>query len=468
MHKRALQDLAWPVALAVVLTPLLSCGEASPSAGSTGGGIWLTAGGDSGTTVAPTGAGGAGDDVTADDPDDDPDDGPDDGPEDGPDDGDTSPSVSFDVGAQGFAFCKYKDPGIYCRDNVAVECGDADTPVSEQSCVPDICQPGVGCVTCYAGQSACSGPHIMECNVSVSPAVWAIRETCEASAGQGCNVASGECGAVTVTGGVEPSGVYYQYAFFATGGVFRGGYDVDGFGNRLYVNRDGTIDVYEVELLDSDGDGQLEPNQHPNNRDEPGVVETRVLTFIEALPWPSAIEQAVSEIYASEAGLWVGGQNIEAMAFGGGGATQVITAPPSWAISFSQIGYDDVNQVWYASNEYNRRVFQHDAETDQWGLAFAFPSLSGDHMDGLEVVTQPETGIPFVYVSDMTSDFIAQYRLDPQLGWVQENLFEYEGTAGSLVEGMGYGAFNHFWTTGGPYLYEVGGGDLAEYTEPPG
>jgi hypothetical protein len=89
-------------------------------------------------------------------------------------------------------------------------------------------------------------------------------------------------------------------------------------------------------------------------------------------------------------------------------------------------------------------------------------------MDGLEVVTDPNTGTPYVYVSDMTSDFIGQYRLDPELGWVQENLFSYSGTQGSLLEGMGYGALYHFWATSGNTLYEIGGGDLAEFTEPPG
>jgi hypothetical protein len=37
-----------------------------------------------------------------------------------------------------------------------------------------------------------------------------------------------------------------------------------------------------------------------------------------------------------------------------------------------------------------------------------------------------------------------------------------------LVEGMGFGALNHFWATGGDSLYEIGGGDLSEYTDPPG
>ena len=99
---------------------------------------------------------------------------------------------------------------------------------------------------------------------------------------------------------------------------------------------------------------------------------------------------------------------------------------------------------------------------------FDYPDMAGSHMDGMEVVTQPETGVPFVYVSDMTSDFIGQYRYDRDAGWVQENLFSYIGVTGDVLEGMGFGPLNHFWATAGSSVYEIGGGDLAVYTEPPG
>jgi hypothetical protein len=89
-------------------------------------------------------------------------------------------------------------------------------------------------------------------------------------------------------------------------------------------------------------------------------------------------------------------------------------------------------------------------------------------MDGMDVVVHPGTGTPYVYVSDMTSDFLAQYRLDREVGWVQENLFAYEGSTGVPVEGMGFGPLYHFWATSNTGLYEIGGGDLVEYTVPPG
>ena len=94
-------------------------------------------------------------------------------------------------------------------------------------------------------------------------------------------------------------------------------------------------------------------------------------------------------------------------------------------------------------------------------------------MDGLEVVTDPATNIPYVYVSDMTSDYLGQYRYDSSgspPGWVMENLFAYSGTAGN-VEGLGFGALGHFWATTGfanaGTLYEIGGGELGGYIPPP-
>jgi hypothetical protein len=148
------------------------------------------------------------------------------------------------------------------------------------------------------------------------------------------------------------------------------------------------------------------------------------------------------------------------------GATTTITSVTPWIVDFANVGYDDIHGVWYAAGTGKRRVYQYDASDDTWGIAFDYPSLAGSHMDGLEVVSD-QGGTAYVYVSDMTSDFIAQYRLDRQEGWVQENLFEYSGNP-AWVEGMGFGPLNHFWVTGGADVYELGGGDLAKYTEPQG
>ncbi len=362
--------------------------------------------------------------------------------------------------------CETQPAGIYCDDGNAIECDGAGKVVSVDMCKPNICLAGEGCVVCTEGQFHCSGPRVMECNTNANPPRWTEIELCNPAAGEGCNGASGTCEVLQPLGGIAPTGNYFQYADFRTIDGFSGGYDVDCFDDLIYVSSGFTgvaVDVYQVSIEDSDNDGEIEPNQHPDNLEETGPIEQRTLVHLMTIP-NVLVSSSTAEIYALEDRIYVGGASITEYVFGGGNS--VTTTPPSWAAYFAQIGYDDVNGVWYASNENERRVFQYDEETAQWGLAFRYPSLAGDHMDGLEVVTDPNTGIPYVYVSDMTSDFIGQYRLDPNEGWVQQNLFGYAGTTGSAVEGMGFGAFNHFWATGGDSLYEVGGGDLGTYTEP--
>jgi hypothetical protein len=441
----------------VLVLPLAACAGEAPreDGGDSGSGITAPTASAEGTTSAD-------DDGTAGSVTNDPS-----APEEGTGlDGASDEGTVFDVGADGF--CKFKDPGIYCDDTVATECGPGGSEISTDNCAPDICLPGEGCVVCLAGQNTCMGDKVMVCNDAVDPPVWEVAATCNPSAGEGCDLAMGACTTLQQVGDVVPTGEYYQFADFQQNATpFLGGYDVDSFEDKLYVlNFSNSIDVYQVELLDSDGDGQLEPNQHPDNPEEPGNIEERVLTYVETIPSFGTPSLSQSEVLALGDRVYIGGQALTENVLGVG--TSVVTMPPGWLGRFAQIGYDDVHGVWYASNEGDRRVFQHCAATNTWGIAFLFPPLAGDHMDGLEVVTDPNTGTPYVYVSDMTSDFIGQYRLDPEQGWVQENLFSYAGTAGAVVEGMGFGALNHFWATAGSSVYEVGGGDLSDYTDPPG
>ncbi|MCC6901763.1 MAG: hypothetical protein IT377_22525 [Polyangiaceae bacterium] len=57
--------------------------------------------------------------------------------------------------------------------------------------------------------------------------------------------------------------------------------DVDSFGDYFYLSRTSQyLDVYQVTLKDTDGDGQLEPDQHPDNPLHTGPMEERALTFV--------------------------------------------------------------------------------------------------------------------------------------------------------------------------------------------
>jgi hypothetical protein len=412
-----------------------------------------------------------------------------------------SAGTVFDVGAGGEVFCQNREAGVYCSDNRAIVCGDSGNVVSDDGCVPGVCQEGVGCVDCLDGQYTCDGPRVMACDTTQDPAVWQEMEVCDPSANEACTLCDyandpncddpplGACRTTPLLGSATPTGSYYQYALFAAdSNPYMGGGDVDswiagtlpGDDNRIVVyNNAGTFDIYTVDLLDSDGDGVLEPNQHPDNPDETGPIEERVLTHLESVAAPAGLSATINELYMpSPDRLFNGGPTLDEFVIAGGSNTLVST-PPTWMGSqrFSFIGRDEINGRWYAGNENGgtigptggRRVYQHSPETDTWGIAFDYPDLAGSHADGMEVVVDERTGTPYVYISDMTSDFIGQYRWDLNKGWVQENLFQYTGT-GDLVEGMGFGAFNHFWATGGQSgsLYEVGGGDLQEYVEPPG
>lgn len=264
-----------------------------------------------------------------------------------------------------------------------------------------------------------------------------------------------------------PTGSYYQYAYFTTydGSGFLGGQDVDTYGNTIYVNRNGyTLDKYTVSLADTDGDGSYEPDQHPDNPMATGPMEARTLTHVQSYNVPALDGASLGEIYAASDRVYFLGDDegdIYQYVFGTATTSKVVD---SSTFNLSQLGYDDVNDTWYASNESSRTVYSWDGSS--WGAEFSYSSLAGSHMDGLEVVTDPDTNIPYVYVSDMTSDYLGQWRWDSaSSSWVEENLFSYTGS-GADVEGMGFGALGHFWATGWNELYEIGGGELGGYIPP--
>lgn len=354
-----------------------------------------------------------------------------------------------------------KPDGSMCDD------GDSNT-------IDDVCKSGV-CVgqVCKAGQFHCACNQVMKCDPG-PPAKWVAMApdvVCSVAANQRCDAPTGTCKTMTPIGSKVATGTYYQYATFTTGNsVFKGGYDVDSFGDFIYVNRGGAnLDVYKVTLLDTDGDGKLEPNQHPNNAQAQGPMEQRTLTFIttytkaaDLAPMGSA---SASEVFATADGIFSLGPTRN------GDVTQWLFATKKASVvahsltnfPLSMMGYGDATKTWYGAVETPRKVYSFCAEKNIWVPEFMYPDLAGSHMDGLEAIVAPGLGIEYVYVSDMTSDYIGQYRRDGKGGWIQENVFKYADLTSSLVEGMGFGALNHFWATGGSILYEIGGGDLSMY-----
>jgi hypothetical protein len=385
----------------------------------------------------------------------------------------------FDLGNG--SFCESRPAGLFCDGDTSVQCDGNGGTTDETACAPEICIEGEGCVTCVAGQYTCKGPRVMVCNTQQGAPFWEESQVCDPAAGQFCDISVPGCSPLAPIGGVEPTGEYYLYSTFSpVADGFTTIADVDSDGDRVWfvawAGAQLTVARYDVTLLDSDGDGTLEPHQHPDSTDEPGPIEERVFTFVQSFPISNdgAIPHQM-ELHATPTTISMAGPNgINAYDLATATTSQI--APKSAWINahvypyLAFLGYDEVNDVWYSGNESARRVFQYDAETQTWGYAFEFPVLAGDHMDGMDVVVDERTGTPYVYVSDMTSNFIGQYRHDPIVGWVQENMFSYADAAGVSVEGFGFGALSHFWVGGWDQnsFYEIGGGDLTEFLDPPG
>jgi hypothetical protein len=331
------------------------------------------------------------------------------------------------------------------------------------------------CMICYPGDFSCDGNEVLQCDGG-SPGTWISQSPaviCDAFAGKSCNSSTGTCTDTSTVGTSIPTGTFYQYAVFTTtDSVFLGGYDIASYGNFLYVNRSSQyLDVYRVDIADSDGDGHIKPNQHPDNVDLFGPMEQRTLVFIatyeksgDNVPVGNASQ---SEMVVDATGLYslgpVRNGDVTYWDFATHQTSVVANYGPT--VPLSLLGYGDVEKTWFGAVESPRRIYSWHAASSTWVAEFMYPDLNGAHMDGLSVVTDPNTGIQYVYVTDMTSDFIGQYRRDGNGGWVQENLFQYNDSTSSSVEGMEYGTFNHFWVSAGTRIYEIGGGDFTQYLE---
>jgi len=399
-------------------------------------------------------------------------------------DGSDAPLLTF---CQSDKNCEGSKEGAYCdvETGKCAACRASD----DSGCAEGFrCDPAkLQCVVlCKAGEFGCSCNQVMKCDPG-PPAAW-VPETpeviCDPQAGQACSAKTGACVTLEVTGTTTPTGSYFQYAVFTpANSEFKGGCGLDSDGDKVYVNRDGNnLDVYRVTIEDTDGDGKLEPNQHPDNPNAQGPMENRLLTYLTTytkaddkvplgIPWDTEI-LALSDRIVSN-GPTPNGSLTEYMF--ATKASTVIGAPAvPWSSDPLQIlGYGDKDKAWYAGDAYARRVYSYCEAQKTWVAEFKFPSLAGDHFDGLELVVAPKTQVQYVYVSDMTSNFLGQYRRDGAGGWVQENLFKYNDGTGSDVEGMGFGALNHFWVGNCGYggdgvhrLYEIGGGDMDVYTDP--
>ena len=353
-----------------------------------------------------------------------------------------------------------------------VDCGGACAPCAnkkaclvDEDCTNNSCVNQV-CEECKAKSFSCLGNLLRQCKDDNSG--WTTVATCDPTIGEGCNASTQQCEVFTPIGSPDVTGTYYLFGYFEKDlSEFKGGYDVDSYEDLIYVNNGGKLDVYKVTLLDTDGDGKMEPNQHPDNKDATGPKEERKLAYLKTYENVTLGTGSKAEIYAEQDRIYFLKDNatkttdIHEFIF----ATGQTTLVHAGNIRLTCLGYDEQAKHWYgAFNSAIRRVYSFYPDGGGWALEFLYPPLAGQHLDGLEIVVDPKAKVSYVYVSDMTSDFLTQYYRDAVTGqWVQKNVFEYKEQENQHVEGMGFGAFQHFWMTSGKALYEVGGGDLQKY-----
>ncbi len=276
----------------------------------------------------------------------------------------------------------------------------------------------------------------------------------------------------------EPDIDYYVYSSFDPGhGAICG---IDGFideagaiegipgaeyifftGGPLYEG-DITAYVYRVE---TDGD----PETHPDNPMNTGPIATRTFTFVNSHFLGTFACAHDNAFYVDETGIYYGPSDnarndVPGWATYMGGAIWrwdfdwnleecvVTTAAPG---SNQTLARNPETGDWWAGRS-NRGMFRFDGSS--WVHQFTAPHLGGSHHDGLEVIGNS------LYVSDMTSDAIQQYRLgddgtvlDPA-GSPCRTFFYSHAPA---VEGMGHGPNDHIWiSSSGAGISELGGGAL--------
>jgi len=301
---------------------------------------------------------------------------------------------------------------------------------------------------------------------------------------------------VLLGSGAALSATYYKYADFtssSSNSVFAGGYDVDSYGNYLYVNRDGRyIDRYTVATATN---ATTDKDTHPLNigpdglsgtaDDNVGPMAVRTLTY--DTHYDTGVNNSsigyttVSEIYATGSGLYFLNERnaISYYDFTAGSVTNNAVTTSTFAPG-SPGAYQGLAQLargsdgtWYASNSQTHttggismggNIYKYNTSTNQWEFIIDTERTpGGSHLDGIETafldVTDDnvDNAQEWLFTSDMTSQYISRY----SLAGVFQQRYDYAATARSL-EGLGFGANDHFWATGSGHLYEIGGGAFTE------
>lgn len=242
--------------------------------------------------------------------------------------------------------------------------------------------------------------------------------------------------------GVPEWGDEIQYVYFLSGNI---GYKV------------------KVWVTDGDGDGKIEPRQHPNHylSEYQGSIEPRhfqIVSSKDLTGYTYGSGGHSEEFYVDSSGVYLGAYpyGINKWDHDWNYIGKIANSPPERCESMA---HNPAENIWYAGGRY-RTIYQlKDTDGDgsfldeSWQAIFTHPNYSGDHHDGMEYVGG------YLWISDMTSDVIGKWQYNPSTGkWEELKRFTY--TEPGDVEGMGFGPNDHFWVGSGwgtgSYLYELG------------
>ena len=263
--------------------------------------------------------------------------------------------------------------------------------------------------------------------------------------------------------------IYYEFSAYSGPGSE---YDVDSYGNTIYYGA-GT-QVYAVDVSIADMTKKDEPYYLADGVTLNTNYQKRTFSNNRHIDLTGAPKNLYGgswgEMYVDSDYIYTLGYDDGAVyafnrttgayshtAFAGGPST----IGDGWG-NASFLGYG--GGKWWLGNE-DREVYS--SSSGGWVFEFPWndmtPGVGGlDHGDGMEYVNG------HVFVSDMTSNHIAMWDYDGT-DWVEAKVFDYDeifGGTAKYVEGMGFGALDHFWAGSGSHIYELGGGSIQNYIVP--
>lgn len=211
-----------------------------------------------------------------------------------------------------------------------------------------------------------------------------------------------------------------------------------------------------VKTIDGDGDGKIDPRQHPNHyiSEYQGSIEPRQFEIVSSKYLGGYASGHTEEFHIDSSGVYLGAypNGINKWDHNWNYIGKIANSPPRT----ETLAYNPGENVWYAGGRYRTVYELSDSDNDgsfldeTWKGIFTHPSYGGGHHDGMEYVGG------YLWISDMTSDVIAKWWYNPtSLVW--EELDSYSYTESAAVEGMGFGPNDHFWVSGSTsYIYELG------------